>query len=177
MILQHFIFLLSGFVCAYGAAYIMLVASKFSRVISRVWYVARAVNSLNKRGIVTFSLSAFMIAYWNIPTIFNEAVLAESVHLEMHLSLLIAGALIFIGSSSLTRRMKQISPVVAGKALGLYGLFLTLTSLNLYSAYPFAEQAYAGVALITVMLLVDFIIVPLWLYNFFGRSGSRPSLS
>jgi hypothetical protein len=177
MIVEHFVLILAGFVCAYGTDLLLLTASRVSKNVSRLRNVVQGVNSVcNKHGLVTFAISALLVSYWNIPVNFDAAILAENVRLETHLSFLFAGALIFVGSTSLTKRAKWFAPIVAGKAMGLYGMFLVLTTLNLYPVYSYGEQTIAGVALISTMLVMDFTIVPIWLYNYFGKTKSQSIL-
>jgi cytochrome c oxidase assembly factor CtaG len=178
MVVQHFVFILAGFIYAYGIGLTLLVASRLSRRVSLTRHLFQRINSVtNRRGILTFAFAALLTAYWYIPKNFNAAVLAEGIHLEMHLTFLIAGMLIYVGSTMLTKRMCQIVPVVAGKAMGLYGMFLLLTPLNIYSAYPIGQQSDAGVLLLLIMVIIDFTVVPVWLYNYFGRSASQPTFS
>jgi cytochrome c oxidase assembly factor CtaG len=174
MIVEHFVLILAGFVCAYGSGLLLLAASRVSKKLSRLRNAVHGLNSVcNKFGIVSFAISALLIGYWNIPVNFDAAILAENVHLETHLSFMFAGALIFVGSTSLTKRAKWIAPIVAGKAMGLYGMFLVLSTLNLYPIYSYAEQTIAGAALISTMLVMDFTIVPIWLYSYFGKTKSQ----
>jgi hypothetical protein len=88
----------------------------------------------------------------------------------MHLALLFAGGLIFVGSQFLSRNVKMLVPVIAGKAVGLYGMFLLLIPAQLYVLYPLNEQATTGVTLLVLMLVLDFTLVPAWLYSYFGKS-------
>jgi hypothetical protein len=66
--------------------------------------------------------------------------------------------------------MKLITPIIAGKVMGLYGSFLLLTPLTIYAAFRIYEQAEAGIVLIFLMLGLDFTIVPVWLYGYFGKN-------
>jgi hypothetical protein len=56
--------------------------------------------------------------------------------------------------------------------LGAFGVFLLITQSYLYSVYPFSEQSEAGLVFVVMMLLMDSTIVPLWLYNYFGKGTS-----
>jgi uncharacterized membrane protein len=56
--------------------------------------------------------------------------------------------------------------------MGLYGMFLLLTPIDWYAVYPLYEQAYTGAMLLILMLVLDFTVMPLWLYNYFGRTGA-----
>lgn len=170
MIAQHFVYLASGFLLAYGSDSMIWVASRLSRKASTVYVSMSKANSrLNKRGVVTFLVAGIVLSYWYYPTNFDWAAMSDAVNLEMHLSLLVAGGLAFIGSKMLTKRVQRFSPIIVGKAMGLFGTFMLLTTTKLYSAYPAAEQAQAGVAFIIIMLMLDFTLMPIWLYDYFGR--------
>jgi hypothetical protein len=41
--------------------------------------------------------------------------------------------------------------------------------MYIYSVYPASEQVEAGVAMEVVMLILDLTVLPLWLYNYFGK--------
>ena len=69
----------------------------------------------------------------------------------------------------LTKRARQIAPIIAGKAMGLFGAILLLTPTYIYSVYPVSEQAEAGVVMEVLMLVLDLTVLPIWLYNYFGK--------
>jgi len=178
MVVQHLAFILAGFVYAYGFATMLLVASQFSARIASARAAFQRFNVLfNRAGVLTFAISALSIAYWYVPENFDAAVLSESLHLEMHLTLLFVGMLIFVGSSQLARRIRRIAPIIAGKALGMYGMFLALTTFNVYPVYPISQQVYAGVALLIIMLILDFTLVPAWLYDYFGKTSTESRIT
>ena len=178
LVVQYFVFILAGFVYAYGIALMLLVASRLSKRVSRMRDLFQRINSVtNRRGILAFAFAALLTAYWYIPKNFNAAVLAGGSQLEMYVTLLIAGMLMFIGSTMLTKRMRQIAPVVAGKAMGLYGMFLLVTTLNLYPEYPIGQQSDVGILLLLIMVVIDFTVVPVWLYNYFAKGASQPDFS
>ena len=174
MVVQHFLFIAAGFLLAYGLDSMLLAWSRLSRKVFRAYASLQKLGSdVNKHGLLTFAGAALLIGYWNLPSSFTAAIVSENVHTEMHLSLFLAGALIFLGSKLLTKRMKQIAPIVAGKVMGLYGTFLLLTPINVYQSYPAYQQAEAGVLLLLTMLAMDFTIVPIWLYNYFGKNQTQ----
>jgi hypothetical protein len=105
-----------------------------------------------------------------MPAEFDAATTIAYIHVEMSITMLVAGGMIFVGSRFLTKRMKLIAPIIAGKIMGLYGSFLLLTPLTIYAAYPIYEQAEAGIVMIFLMLGLDFTIVPVWLYGYFGKN-------
>ena len=170
LVVQHFLLVASGFLLTYASYSILQVASRSSNQIARLHgLVTKLELSANKLSLLTLSAAATLIAFWDLPAQFDAATVNSNVHLQMHLAFLFAGGLIFFGSHSMNKRLKLFAPVVVGKAMGLYGMFLLLTPINIYSAYPAYEQAYAGGALLFIMLGLDFTVLPLWLYSYFGK--------
>ena len=168
---QHFFFLAAGVLFAYGIESSMLVASRLSSKASRARALMGKVNlTVNKYGLLTFLVAVALIAFWYMPAEFDAATTIAYIHLEMNITMLVSGGLIFVGSRFLSKGMKLIAPIVAGKVMGLYGSFLLLTPLTIYAAYPIYEQAEAGIVMIFLMLGLDFIIVPVWLYGYFGKN-------
>ena len=171
MVVEYFLFTTAGFLVASGTNSLAQVGSRLSKEASRICAAIQRVNSgLNKYGTLTFLSAALLTAYWYLPRNFDTTVFNQKAHAAMQLTFLVTGALIFIGSTLLTKRMRQTAPIIAGKAMGLYGTFLLLTPFNLYQAYPISQQAEAGAVLLLVMLAIDFTVVPILLYNYFGRS-------
>jgi len=174
MIAHDVLLLVSGFLLSYGTIFLMQVTSHLSDRLWRIRNYLHAVTlSAQALSISAFASAAVLIGYWYLPTEFNATVTDFISNSEMHISFLFAGVLIFIGASFLSRRFKLIALVVVGKALGLYGMFLLLTPWIVYSIYPAYEQVYAGSALLFIMLILDFTIMPLWLYNYFGNPSRR----
>lgn len=81
---------------------------------------------------------------------------SESAHLGMHFTFLIVGGLIYLGSRSLIRTARQIAPVVAGKMMGLFGVFMFFTQGYLCSSYPFDLQSETGLVMVAMMLIINF---------------------
>jgi uncharacterized membrane protein len=129
--------------------------------------------SAHALSIPAFCSAAALIGYWYLPTEFDGTVTNFVLNSEMHIALLFGGILIFVGASFLATRLKLIALVIVGKVLGLYGMFLLLTPWIVYSIYPAYEQVYAGSALLFIMLIFDFTIMPLWLYNYFRNPSKR----
>ncbi len=168
MIAEHFLLIAAGFSFGYGLGFLFLAGSLLSPLIQTARaFLLRLNSAFNKQGVVAFVAAAILIGYWQIPRNFDAATLNESTHLGMHFTLVIAGALIYVGSISLARTIRQIVPVIAGKVMGLAGVFLLITQSHLYSIYPLSEQSETGLALVVAMLIIDFTIAPYWLYNYF----------
>lgn len=170
MILQHFLYIAAGFLLVYGVGSLIWVGSRLSKNVSTVYSRFLGANSVFRRyGIVTFVVAGVIVGDWYLPNNFDPAVVYGNVQVEMHLSLLVAGGLIYFGSRLLTKRMQQFAPVIVGKAMGLFGALMLVTPNSIYSVYPAAEQAEAGVALVVIMLAVDMTLMPIVLYNYFGK--------
>jgi len=172
MVVQHLLLIIAGFLSAYALDLLILVESRFSEGVSKSYALLLRVNvDYNKRGVIAFVFAGLLTAYWHIPNNFDAAVLNEAVHMQMHFAFLVVGGLIFLGSKLLTRRMRHIAPIVAGKAMGLFGTFLLFTPSYVYDAYPAREQSETGLVMVIMMLAMDLTLVPYWLYNYF-RKGS-----
>ena len=175
MVAHDSLFLVAGFLFAYGATSLVELMPRLS---DWVWEARNALNrsrfDVRALSILTFGSAAITIGYWYLPAQFNATAGSASLETEMYLALLFAGSLILVGASFLTRRLKLIGLVIVGKALGLYGMFLLLTPWTVYPIYPGYDQVYAGATLLFFMLILDFTIMPAWLYNYFGKgSGSH----
>lgn len=174
MVAEPFLIIVAGFLLSYGMASLLFVGSRVSRLLLRTRAALLKTNFvLNKRGLAAFAMASILIVYWQIPQNFDTALLDQSTHLAMHFTFLIAGGLMFTGSRALPRRTQQIAPIIAGKILGAFGVFLLITQGYLYSVYPFSEQSETGLVFVVIMLLMDSTIAPYWLYNYFGKSSSN----
>jgi hypothetical protein len=174
MIAHDVLLLLSGFLLAFGTTFLIQVISHSSDRLWRIRNSLRTVRlSAHALSISAFGSAAVLIGYWYLPSEFNAAATNFISNSEAHIAFLLAGVLIFIGASCLSARLELIALVIVGKALGLYGMFLLLTPWTVYSNYPAYEQVYAGSALLFIMLILDFTIMPLWLYNYFRTPSGR----
>jgi cytochrome c oxidase assembly factor CtaG len=170
MVVQHFFYIAGGFLLASAADLIILGSSKFSRTLTTFYSALMKVNaSVNRRGFATFLVAGLLTAYWHIPANFDAAVLNDNVHIIMHASFTVIGGLMFIGAGLLTGRMRHILLLVPGKAMGVFGAFLMFTPLYVYPVYPPPEQAEAGLVMVVMMLLMDVVIVPYWLFKYFAN--------
>jgi len=168
-----FLYIAAGFLISYGLDSLIFVASAFHRKVAEMYrYLLTANSVLNKWGVAAFVAASVLTAYWYLPTNFDAAVLGVVVHSEMLVTLFVVGCLVFVGSRGLTKRARQLAPIVAGKAMGLYGAILLLTPTYVYSVYPAPQQAEAGVVMEVLMLVLDLTVLPIWLYNYFGRSSA-----
>jgi cytochrome c oxidase assembly factor CtaG len=174
MMAHDFLFVAAGFFFAYAASFLFEAVSRssthFSRKLRNV--VHRSNLGAKMSSILAFGSAGSLIAYWYLPGQFDAVGVKVGLNAEMYAALLLAGALILAGSRFLSKGQKTIAPVFVGKALGLYGMILLLTPGHIYIPYPVYEQVHAGVALLILMVVLDFTIMPLWLYNYFGKAST-----
>lgn len=167
---QNFLYVAAGFLIAYGVGSLFFVASRFHVQAAEMYHhLLKANSAFNKWGIAAFVTSSLLTAYWYLPPNFDAAVLIGMIHFEMLVTLLVVGSLLYVGSRGLSKRARQLAPIIAGKAMGLYGAILLLTPTYIYSVYPASQQAEAGVAMEVLMLVLDLTVLPVWLYNYFGK--------
>lgn len=167
---QNFLYIAAGFLIAYGLDSLLFVHSRFHGQVAEIYrHFLRANSRLNKWGVTAFIAASLLTVYWLLPTNFDAAVLSARVHFEMSVTLLVVGSLVFAGSRGLTKRARQLAPIIAWKAMGLCGAILLLTPTYIYSVYPASQQAEAGVGMEVLMLVLDLTVLPIWLYNYFGK--------
>ncbi len=173
MVVQHLIFLVGGYLFANRLDMLILGASRSSTRVTRVYtQLLRANFLLNRRGLITFAVAGILAGFWHVPSNFNAAVLDEAAHLQMHVTFIVVGGLVFMGSKLLTQRTRHFLVLLPGKAMGIFGAFLLFKSEHVYEVYPVAEQATAGLIMIVMMFAMDLTILPYCLYAYFGKKTS-----
>jgi len=160
--------LLAGFLLAY---------SLMESLSTMAWMsdISDSFYRLNRRGIPSLIAAALIIVYWHVPIVLDSALLNFPLHVIMHLSLLIAGYLIFLGAKLLTDRTRKIMSILGCKAMGIFGVFLLVTSgsgySRFYSVYPISQQAQLGLSMMIMMFVFEGVLVPSWLYQYFNHDG------
>jgi cytochrome c oxidase assembly factor CtaG len=176
MIVQHLFFVAGGFLLTSGADMLVLAASAVSGLVSRVYAGLLRINAAyNKKGLVAFLAAGILVAYWHLPANFDAAVLNEGVHIQMHMTFLLVGSLIFVGSKLLTWRVRTFLLLIPSKAMGVFGAYLMFTTGYVYPVYPEWQQAECGLAMVVMMLGMDLTLVPYWLYKYF-KTAPTPVL-
>jgi len=174
MIVEPSLLAAAGFILAYAVAGLAGFGSPYYvelGLLRRIW---RTVNwEFGGISVLMFVAAASLIAFSSTPAQFAATAPNANTHVELHAAFLLAGALIFVGARPLSMRVKLLLPVIVGKAMGLYGMLLLLTPVAVYAAYPVYEQADAGIALLALMVVLDFTLMPLWLYNYFNGAWIR----
>ncbi len=176
MVVQHAFYLAAGFLLTSGADMLVLAGTAISRTVSRTYAGLLRINATyNMRGLLTFFVAGFLVAYWHLPANFDAAVLNESVHVMMHTTFLLVGSLIFVGSKLFTWRVRTFLLLVPSKGMGIFGAYLMFTTSYVYSVYPTSQQTECGLAMVAMMLGMDLTLVPYWLYKYF-HGTPKPAL-
>lgn len=128
-------------------------------------------RKVNWKGITSLGAALFVIVFWQIPSVLNRALLQYELHLTMHVSLLFAGILVYVGFRQLTPNMRLLSYLIGCKAMAIFGAYLLISPIVIYGSYPYYEQAEAGAAMVTMCIASDATIIPLWLRRYFSRQS------
>jgi len=162
--------LLAGFLLAYSLREILL---------TRLWMsnIRKVFRKMNTQGIPSLIAASAIIVYWHVPIVLDSALLNFPLHVIMHFSLVVAGGLIFLGASLLTDRTRKIVAILGCKAMGIFGVFLLVTSGSgynrFYSVYPLNQQAQFGLSMMVMMFVFEGFLVPYWLYQYFSHESRK----
>ena len=160
--------LLAGFLLAYSLG-------EFPSTGAWASDIQDSLYGINRHGIPSLIVAAAIIVYWHVPFVLDSALLNFPLHVIMHLSILIAGILIFISARLLTDRTRKIMSILGCKAMGIFGVFLLVTSGSgynrFYSIYPLSQQAQFGLSMMVMMFVFEGFLVPYWLYQYFTREN------
>lgn len=158
--------LFAGFLLAYSLGKFLSTRSLMPELFHRV----------NSRGIPSLIAAVLIIVYWHVPFVLDSALLNFRLHVIMHFSLLMAGSLIFLGAVLLTDRTRKIMSILGCKAMGIFGVFLLVTSgsgySSFYSVYPLNQQAQLGLSMMIMMFIFEGFLIPYWLYQYFNHDGT-----
>jgi hypothetical protein len=164
--------LLAGGLLAYSVRVLLSVGAMLSESLAYLCSWFGSLNGLlNRRGAPALVAAALLIVYWHMPPVLDAALLQFRMHLIMNTSLLLAGVLIFVGGGCLSGTMRKVVAIVAHMAMGIFGVYLLVTSgyNHFYAIYPLDEQAQLGLVMVIMMFLVDGLLVPYWLYRYFSE--------
>jgi hypothetical protein len=165
IMISDLLLLLAGVLLAYSLDRFLSVDSSNSDVVD-------SLNArLNKGGMPSLVAAAVIIVYWHLPSVVDSALLNFDLHVIMHAWLVVAGILIFMGAGLLSARVRKIAAIFGCKAMGIFGVFLLVTSgagyNRFYSIYPISEQAQLGLTMMLMMFVFEGFLVPYWLYKYF----------
>jgi hypothetical protein len=169
IMISDILLLIAGYWLASSLNAFLSVGGLLSDFLARVYSgLARVNRSLNRKGLVSLSIALLIIALWYVPTILIAVLLQFSLHLLMHVSLLFAGGLVFVGFRRLSSTWRLLSYLLGCKGMAIFGAYLLVSPAVLYSYFPYYEQAQAGAAMVAMCVASDATIIPLWLRRYFS---------
>jgi cytochrome c oxidase assembly factor CtaG len=172
IIFSDLLLLLAGFLLAYSMKVFLTAGASISDSVRSLCYRVSSANTrLNKSGFASLLAASLLLAYWHVPLNLDAAVLQFRTHLIMNMSLLLAGFLIFVGAGCLEERIRKMGTIFGCKAMGIFGIYLLVTSgySRFYSVYPLEQQAQLGLVMVVMMFLFEGILIPIWLYRYFTK--------
>jgi cytochrome c oxidase assembly factor CtaG len=161
--------LIAGYWLASSLNAFLMAGSLLSTFLARLYSLSSRLNKLcNRKGLVSLIVAMLTIAVWYVPAILNAVFLEFGLHILMHVSLLFAGVLIFVGFRQLSPNMRLFSYLLGCKGMAIFGAYLLVSPVVLYPYFPYAEQAEAGAAMVAMCVASDATIIPLWLRRYFS---------
>lgn len=162
--------LIAGYWLASSLNMFLFVGGSFSKFLGRASSRLSSMNmSVNRKGLVTLSAAVLIIVLWYVPPILEAALLQFELHILMHMSLLLAGVLIFLGFERLSPNMRLFSYLLGCKGMAIFGAYLLISPTMFYGSFPYPEQAEAGAAMVAMCFASDATIIPFWLRRYFSR--------
>ena len=175
IMVSDILLLIAGYWLAGSLNAFLSVGSLLSDFLARTYSgLSRLNKSFNRKGLVSLSFALLIIAFWYVPAILNIVLLQFALHVLMHVSLLLAGSLIFVGFRRLSSSMRLLSYLLGCKVMAVFGAYLLVSPVALYNYFPYSEQAEAGAAMVAMCIASDATIIPLWLKRFFSGGQTSP---
>jgi cytochrome c oxidase assembly factor CtaG len=175
IMVSDILLLIAGYWLASSLNAFLSAGSMLSGLLARTYSELSRVNrSFNRKGLVSLGVAVLIIGLWYVPAILNAVLLQFELHLLMHVSLLFAGGLIFVGFRRLSSNMRLLSYLLGCKGMAVFGAYLLVSPVALYRYFPYSEQAEAGAAMVAMCIASDATIIPLWLKRFFGGGQGSP---
>lgn len=160
--------LIAGYFLASSLNIFLEMGSSLSKILGHAYSRLSSLNrSINRKGLISLTAAILMIAFWYIPAILEAALLQFQLHILMHMSLLFAGILVFVGFKRLSPNMRILSYLLGCKGMAIFGAYLLISPVVLYGSFPYPEQAEAGAAMVAMCVASDATIIPLWLRRYF----------
>jgi cytochrome c oxidase assembly factor CtaG len=170
VMVSDILLLIAGYMLASAVNIFLEVGSSLSEPVGRAYSHLTSLNRfVNKKGLVSLGAGIVIVALWYVPTILEAALLQFELHLLMHMSLLFAGGLIFVGFQRLSTNMRLLSYLLGCKGMAIFGAYLLVSGSVLYGSFPYPEQAEAGAAMVAMCFASDATIIPLWLRRYFNQ--------
>jgi cytochrome c oxidase assembly factor CtaG len=170
LMVSDILLLLAGFFIAASLRIFLSVGRLMSSRLMRLSAFLGSVNrGVNRRGLPSLAAAGLIIAFWQMPSILDSALLDFGLHWIMHVSIFFAGVLVYTGFTRLTLGMRLLTYLLGCKAMLILGAYLLVSPVVVYGSYPYPEQLEAGTAMIAMCLASDATIIPLWVRRYFSK--------
>lgn len=167
---QHMLLIVAGFIVAQGLDRLILVIGVYKESVAKAYSaLLRLSVKFNRRGWLAFTTGTLLVVYWHLPSNFSAALANEAVHGEMHISMLVAGSLFFVGFKLLTPNMRILTYIAGCKSMQIFGAYLIVSPVMIYGSFPQPEQVEAGAAMVGMCIASDAVVLPVWLRRLFMR--------
>ena len=152
---------------------------------SAVWAISRALT----QPVVTFLLSFLIFAIWHLPSFYEAALASVPVHYFQHLTIILAGILMWWPGISRVRALPRLSP--PGRVLyyflmpiptSVLGALITFNGDIMYPTYAIAprlwdisprmDQELAGLIMWVPGKLVFWIALAFAFFQWIGKEGT-----
>jgi cytochrome c oxidase assembly factor CtaG len=156
MMVEHTLLMAGGYLMAYGVERLLTVSSIF---LPRVrWFLRKLNPILFRYGWIAVAVVILVVIYWHIPSNFDQLATNESLHVQMHLTFIGLGSLLFLGLKHTSLNTKWILLIASGIGMMAFGGFMLFDHAVIYSSYPFPQQADEGAAMLVSMTFMDLLI-------------------
>jgi cytochrome c oxidase assembly factor CtaG len=171
LMVSDILLLLAGFLIAASLRIFLYVGRQVSdKLMATSLFLGRFNRVVNRKGLPSLTAAALIIAFWQVPSVLDAALLQYELHWVMHVSIFFAGALIYVGFTRLSLGMRLLTYLLGCKAMLILGAYLLVSPIAVYGSYPYPEQIEAGTAMIAMCLASDATIIPLWVKRYFSKN-------
>ena len=178
MLAEHLLFASMGFLTLslYEDLMRLGLADKIPELRRLYTYLLLLNRRVNRHGILGFTLSAVILAYWHIPEALVTGTLDPTLHEVMHLSYSALGALVYMSIKQVSRVRLAALLIGFGKVMLWAGLYLSMTDTYVYKLYPLWQHHLMGAIMLSAVPFMDFGAVAYLLHNLFKQEEHREKL-
>ena len=178
MLAEHFLFTSSGFIVLSLYEDFMRIPSLRMPELRRVYTSLLLLNRrVNRYGILGFTFSAFIIAFWHVPDILVTGTLDPFLHEVMHLSFAAMGGFVYMSVKQLSRVRLAVLLIAFGKIMLWAGLYLSMVNDYIYKLYPLWQHHLMGAVMLSIVPFMDFGAVAYLLHNLFKQEEHKQKIT
>jgi hypothetical protein len=124
--------------------------------------IIRHIFKTKRIGYIWVIVSAFILAFWHFPQIFDYSVLNENIHIMQHISFIFVGMTGFLSIRSLGESYQIFLILILSGMMGFIGLIFSVLDDPIYSVYTVAAHNYAGSTMVIVSIILLLIGLPIY---------------